>query len=471
MAVLTELRLAPAVQAMEAFLEPHRPWAELVLECSLDEAIRLEMDAPFGELVVAELLKGAPLDRSCLARGDALRAAVSRWEIPPHHSPRVELHLSRIRTAPLLEQSLAWDPHWKECPVGIWLKGLGHALIAVQIPFVSFQQGSPTANWQTWVFVNRSEAAAALALLRSLLATPQQNYMTVFGGRSIALSPTEYDWHSVVLDPEVGRILRVDFETFLEREPWFRRHKFPFRRGYLLYGPPGNGKTSAVRVMASHPALTPMTIDLSKEDVSNEQLTQLFESAGQQAPSLVIFEDLDRLFGKENTGNNKSHITFQHLLNCLDGLVSQDGVIVVATANDPKSLDAAILRRPGRFDRSVFFAPPTEALRADYLARLGNRTLDHETIEWAAKHSDGFSFAQVRESYILAGQLAFERGDEEVAGQDLRQAVTLIAGESHTLRDRASGRSAGFESIQTSPLREDNGAQPLEGVVLGNSRR
>jgi ATP-dependent 26S proteasome regulatory subunit len=211
--------------------------------------------------------------------------------------------------------------------------------------------------------------------------------------------------------------------------------------------------------MSAHPALTPMTIDFSNEDTNNSTLTDMFETAGQQAPSLIILEDLDRVFGKENTGDNKSRVTFQHLLNCLDGLGSQDGVIVVATANNPKALDPAILKRPGRFDRAVHFPPPTEELRADHLDRLSAGTLGAETIAWAAKRTEGLSFAEVRECYVLAGQLAFARGDEHVVNEDLKAAILHLCGESQTLGDQAYGRAAGFEAI--------SGPQNADGDLVG----
>ena len=68
---------------------------------------------------------------------------------------------------------------------------------------------------------------------------------------------------------------------------------------------------------------------------------------------MVILEDLDRAFPK--TGEKKSPIGLHTLLNCLDGLESQEGVITLATANEPTALDKVILKRPGRFDRVILF--------------------------------------------------------------------------------------------------------------------
>jgi ATP-dependent 26S proteasome regulatory subunit len=203
-------------------------------------------------------------------------------------------------------------------------------------------------------------------------------------------------------------LVRSDFEAFFHREQWFREHGLPFRRGYLFYGPPGNGKTSVIKVMASHPAITPFTLDFCHECLTNESLTNFFEIAAQNAPSLVIFEDLDRAFGQQDDHDKRMKITLQHFLNCLDGMGTQDGLIVVATANDPSMLDGAILKRPGRFDRVVGFRPPDRKLCASYLDRLSREAFDTASLASIAGEAEGLSFAQLREAYIFAGQLAYD---------------------------------------------------------------
>lgn len=437
----TELRFAPAVAAMEAFIEPHRQWLESVLDCPLPESVTFELGVPFGQLVAEDLLRGVPLDRECLAEAEALRPAVSRWAIPAM-SPRIALRPGRNRQAPILARDLAWDPHWKDTPVALWFHGLRHGIVAINIPHVSFDRGL-SQDWQAWLLVNRTELAPALSLLRGLLVKSRKS-VQVFLGQDVPLAQAGYDWDRVVLDPTLTRLVRDDFETFLQREAWFKRHRLPFRRGYLFYGPPGNGKTSVLRVMASHPMISAHSLDFSNKDLRNAALTAVFEEASHDAPSLVIFEDLDRLYGKTDTGDNRTEITLQHLLNCLDGLAEYEGVIVVATANDPTALDPAILRRPGRFDRTVPFRPPTADLRREYLRRLGGGSFDEQTLTWAANETDGFSFAQLREGYILAGQFSFGRSDEAIRADDLLEGIRLVRVDAQMVSSRLDGRGVGF---------------------------
>lgn len=434
-----ELGLRPPVAAMEAFLEPHLAWIETAVGCRRQEALTLEFEFPFSHMVAEDLLAGVDLDRQCLRAAPALRKIVRRWEIPPERSPRIEMQPSRDRRALVTARKLAWDPHWHETPIAVWLEGAEHAVVSVNIPFVSFLEHG-AINWRQWIIVNKREAAQCLNLIRRI-EPPRR--VTVMGGRDIPLPEGGYNWESVLLDPTLNELVREDFETFWTSESWFVEQGLPYRRGFLLYGPPGNGKTSVVRIMASHPQVTPFSIDFSAEGLPSEALADLFQTAEDKAPSLIILEDLDRIFGSESTTANRSHITLQHLLNCLDGLATQNGIVVVATANDSTTLDPAILRRPGRFDRLAAFPLPSPELRRLYFRRLTKGTLDDRHTAALARESDRLSFAQLREAYILAGQRSFRRGGV-VGHAELLTAIRTVRGEANGAASGADGRSVGF---------------------------
>ncbi|MGB9611146.1 MAG: AAA family ATPase, partial [Bryobacteraceae bacterium] len=118
-------------------------------------------------------------------------------------------------------------------------------------------------------------------------------------------------------------------------------------------------------------------------------------------------------------------ITLSHLMNSLDGLSTAEGVIVVATANDAGLLDDAILRRPGRFDRVVEFRNPGSELRARFIRKSLRNGCPEKDLDDMVRLSAGFSFAQLREAYVLAGQLAYEQG-RDVAADDMHQALRLM---------------------------------------------
>jgi ATP-dependent 26S proteasome regulatory subunit len=90
-------------------------------------------------------------------------------------------------------------------------------------------------------------------------------------------------------------------------------------------------------------------------------------------------------------------------------------VIVVATANDPTSLSNALLNHPGRFDRVALFSTPSIDLRRRYLMYVSGGNFDEVEATAPALALDRFSFAQIREAYILAGQFAIDCGSEITA--------------------------------------------------------
>jgi SpoVK/Ycf46/Vps4 family AAA+-type ATPase len=288
-----------------------------------------------------------------------------------------------------------------------------------------------------WLIAHREDAAKLLLLVQQVQEKVERHLETADGQTRFV---AKYDWDTVVLDAAVSRMVRSDFELFFEREDWFRAHSLPYRRGYLLWGPPGNGKTQTIRVMASHPYIKPYTIDLSDLENKSSELLRLFGKASENTPSLIILEDLDRAFPTEGKRTQERSISFQTLLNCLDGVGTQDGVIVVATANNPTCLDPAILKRPGRFDRVVQFRNPDASLRRQYYQRL-NPILSGERFETAIQKTKGFSFAQLRETYILGAQSAFEHG-REVTVVDVLEAIELQTAGAQEVT--ASTGSSGF---------------------------
>jgi SpoVK/Ycf46/Vps4 family AAA+-type ATPase len=302
-----------------------------------------------------------------------------------------------------------------------------------------------------WLIACREDAAKLLLLIQQVQDKAHRYLETEHGQTRLE---ARYDWNTVVLDATTRRMVRTDFELWFEREDWFRAHNLPYRRGYLFWGPPGNGKTATIRVMAAHPYIKPYALDLSEEGNKSSELVRMFERASDNTPALVILEDLDRAFPSEGKRTRERTVSFQTLLNCLDGVGTQDGVIVVATANNPTCLDPAILRRPGRFDRVVQFRNPDASLRRQYYQRL-NPILGGEKFEAAIQKTAGFSFAQLRETYILGAQSAFEQG-REVAAVDVIEAVELqTAGVQELKALTASLGFAHSRSVQAAAQHEE----------------
>jgi AAA+ superfamily predicted ATPase len=404
--------------------------AKAVSLCTVSETLTLEVDCNPGDLVADELLQGLPIVSATKSRNSNWRTFIEGWTLPLDVSPRIAVSIQRERkpnAAPLP----VWEPDWQDCPVALRLRGLARQVISVKIPLVFPPGDMPISapSGQHWFIVHREDAARVLLLLRKVQDQTERYLETAYGQTRLK---ARYDWESVVMDANARRMVRSDFELFFEREDWFRQHNLPYRRGYLLWGAPGNGKSATIRVMAAHPYIQPYTLDLSDSEEKSADVLRLFEKAAENTPALVILEDLDRAFPTEGKRTQERTVSFQTLLNCLDGVGSQDGVIVVATANAPTCLDAAILKRPGRFDRVVQFRNPNADLRREYYQRL-SPVLTGDQFEIAIEQTEGFSFAQLRETYILGSQSAFERG-RDVGVADVIEAIELQAAGAQDLK-------------------------------------
>lgn len=146
-------------------------------------------------------------------------------------------------------------------------------------------------------------------------------------------------------------------ERWLASRTWYADRGIAWRMSGLFTGPPGTGKSSYTRVLAQTNNLPIYTFDLAS--MTNDSLYEGWERATNDAPCLVLFEDIDRLFYADQTLRAGVDITLDALLNCISGVDVTDGVLLVMTANEPECLPAA-LRRPGRVDCTVNFPELTE---------------------------------------------------------------------------------------------------------------
>ncbi|RYP80121.1 hypothetical protein DL769_002607 [Monosporascus sp. CRB-8-3] len=129
----------------------------------------------------------------------------------------------------------------------------------------------------------------------------------------------------------------------------------PYRRCYLFYGPPGTGKTSLAIANAGLVALPLYMLRLPGVD-NDTGLALLFSRLDPRC--IVLLEDIDAVGMKRDLSGAEKHgkrtsCTLSGLLNVLDGVASQEGRIVIMTANEPESLDEALIRR-GRIDKEVY---------------------------------------------------------------------------------------------------------------------
>ncbi|KAF9450989.1 P-loop containing nucleoside triphosphate hydrolase protein [Macrolepiota fuliginosa MF-IS2] len=171
---------------------------------------------------------------------------------------------------------------------------------------------------------------------------------------------------SVILEAGVLDTLLADACEFLGMEDWYQTAGIPYRRGYLLYGPPGSGKTSTIYALAGELGLEIYSLSLASSGIDDSILAQAVACIPKR--SIFLLEDIDCAFSRNDESNNngnlnnpvfgmwggapRCNVTLSGLLNILDGVASQEGILFFATTNHIEDLDNALIR-PGRIDRKI----------------------------------------------------------------------------------------------------------------------
>ncbi|HEY4309513.1 MAG TPA: ATP-binding protein [Pirellulales bacterium] len=259
----------------------------------------------------------------------------------------------------------------------------------------------------------------------------------------------------VILKEETLDLVERNVLQFVVHRSRLRGLGQSIRKGLLLYGPPGNGKTFTIRYVIG--ALEGHTTLL----ITGAQIAQLREYmalARLLQPSLVVIEDID-LVAKERvqSGTSCEEPLLNQLLNEMDGLAPEAEVIFLLTTNRPELLEEALANRPGRIDQAIEFSAPGNPERA-LLARhyAGGVKVDPTVIEYAVAATEGASAAFMKELMRRAVQLHLARRDDEaIEIVDVQEALDELV-----LNQRAfSARVLGFDIAAATSDQASNGAK------------
>ena len=159
--------------------------------------------------------------------------------------------------------------------------------------------------------------------------------------------------HSVVLDEGVSEHVLHDVQEFVESAKWYIDRGIPYRRGYLMHGPPGCGKSSFVAALAGELGYDICVLNLSDAGLTDDRLAHALSTT--PPTSLILLEDVDAAFVQREAAEGapgrrrQSMVTFSGLLNALDGVAAGEERILFMTTNHIEKLDPALIR-PGRVD-------------------------------------------------------------------------------------------------------------------------
>lgn len=190
-----------------------------------------------------------------------------------------------------------------------------------------------------------------------------------------------------------------EIETFWDRESKFREAGLAFKRGILMYGPPGSGKTSAVKMILNNIVKRGgVVIKFENPNTFSAGMKTMREIQA-DTPVVCLMEDLDSIL----EWNSESRV-----INVIDGMEGFDKIVFLATTNYPEKLGSRIMNRPSRFDKRIFIGMPNAESRRIYLkAKLEGKDAPGGIDKWV-EDSDGFSIAHLKEMVVAVTILGKE---------------------------------------------------------------
>lgn len=230
---------------------------------------------------------------------------------------------------------------------------------------------------------------------------------------------------------EIKDIL-TDIEQFWTRRETYRQYNFIHKRGILLYGDPGCGKSGIIQLCVKHiiEKMNGIVINIKDEEEIRffSEFIPTIRKIEPTRPLIVILEDIDALAGEDSYSTTK-------LLNILDGIKQIENVVYIATTNYPEKLQERITNRPARFDRRYQVEMPSVEIREAYLkSKLTEKDLAKIDLDQWLELTNGMSLSHLKELVISV----------IVLGKNFNEAMDHLTGLKNSPRIKKSGK-VGFK--------------------------
>jgi SpoVK/Ycf46/Vps4 family AAA+-type ATPase len=230
---------------------------------------------------------------------------------------------------------------------------------------------------------------------------------------------------------EIKNILE-DIDQFWTRREIYKQYNFIHKRGILLYGEPGCGKSGIIQLCVKHiiERMNGIVINIKDEDEVRffSEFIPTIRKIEPTRPLIVILEDIDSLAGEDSYSTTK-------LLNILDGIKQIENVVYIATTNYPEKLQERITNRPARFDRRYQVEMPSIEIREAYLnSKLTKEDLERIDLPVWLELTEGMSLSHLKELVISV----------IVMGKDFKDAIEHLTGLKNSPRIKKS-RNVGFK--------------------------
>ena len=250
----------------------------------------------------------------------------------------------------------------------------------------------------------------------------------IFDGRISFLNAGQRTWDSIILDPEVKKEIRLNTVGFLKNVARMQEFGIPPKRGIILAGAPGTGKTIVCKALMSEAENVTCIATDAWGEMSAGYFSDLYELAQDLSPAMVFIEDID-FPGQERSDFYHGSPSLLSLLAEMDGIEEKKAIVTIATSNCFEKLDKALSERPSRFDRVFKISRPDYQRRVEMLKCLSTKIpLPGDIIEYIAKRTEGFTPAQIQEvPFSLVNAQLDEGGDvSEFSCQEVDAVICQI---------------------------------------------
>lgn len=240
------------------------------------------------------------------------------------------------------------------------------------------------------------------------------------------------------------RFILDQIALFWKKTEEYRRYGFLQKRGIILYGPPGCGKTAITSLLKKQIVTGDGVVFLPTHGFNT--LTsgiEIFRQVEPDRPIMTLVEDIESRFETSNGSNTSEQETAA--LALYDGERQFNNIIHVATTNKPELLEDRLIRRPGRFDLVIGIHAPAAETRRAYLQAICNGSMSAEQLDMIVEKTEGLSLAYLRE--IASTYLVLEIPLEETIAR-LRNLST----KKYSSKTTQTGFTIGYTNEKDEPL-------------------
>jgi len=224
-------------------------------------------------------------------------------------------------------------------------------------------------------------------------------------------------YSSVILHDRTADQVAQDVDDFLNAQNWYLDRGIPYRRGYLLHGPPGCGKSSYVLALAGRLKYNIAVLNLGDPSFTDDRMQHLLAVVPPR--TIILIEDIDQAANEEPDAERDvrfagaTRVTFSGLLNALDGVTATEERIVFMTTNKFQILPPALIR-PGRVDIKVYIGLASR----NQCSRMFRRFYPEASEELEIQFCDGFENSGISMAE-LQGYFLFFKNHPEAAVQQI----------------------------------------------------